>query len=57
MENETPQIVETVVPITVETLSGYPEGTVLPTGEVVKGTYDEQGKLIGWHKESVGGVQ
>ena len=40
--------------ITVESLSGFAEGTVLSDGEIIKGTYDEQGNLIGWHKEPAG---
>lgn len=36
---------------TVKSLSGFDEGEVLPDGDVVKGSYDEAGKLIGWHKE------
>lgn len=44
---------------TVKGLSGFDEGTVLPGGETIKGTYDETGKLIGWHKEApaAGGTQ
>lgn len=34
----------------VEELSGYPEGTVLPNGEKIVGSYDSEGALIGWHK-------
>lgn len=36
---------------TVKSLSGFDEGTVLPDGSIIKGSYDENGKLIGWHKE------
>lgn len=36
---------------TVKSLSGFDEGTVLPDGSVVRGSYDAQGKLVGWHKE------
>ncbi|HVB24115.1 MAG TPA: hypothetical protein VNG51_19410 [Ktedonobacteraceae bacterium] len=39
---------------TVKSLSGYDEGTVLSDSEVVKGSYDENGKLVGWHKEVPG---
>jgi len=38
---------------TVKALSGFEEGEVLPDGEVVRGSYDEDGKLVGWHKEPV----
>lgn len=46
----TPNIVESDA-VTVKSLSGFDEGEVLSDGEVVKGTYDENGKLVGWHKE------
>jgi hypothetical protein len=43
---------------TVKNLSGFDEGTVLPDGSIIKGSYDEQGKLVGWHKEPAqGGAQ
>lgn len=42
---------------TVKSLSGFDEGTVLSTGETVKGTYNDAGILIGWHKESPAGGQ
>lgn len=35
---------------TVEELAGVPEGTVI-AGEVVVADYDDEGKVIGWHKE------
>lgn len=35
----------------VKSLSGFDEGTVLPDGSVIKGSYDAEGKLVGWHKE------
>ena len=41
--------------VTVESLAGIPEGTVLEDGEKVVGTYDEEGNLVGWHKEPTGG--
>jgi hypothetical protein len=41
---------QTAAPVSVKSLSGYDEGQVLSSGEVVKSSYDEQGKLIGWHK-------
>lgn len=37
---------------TVKSLSGFDEGTVLPDGSVIKGSYDEEGNLVGWHKEA-----
>lgn len=37
--------------VTVESLSGFEEGTVLPDGTTVRGSYDESGNLVGWHKE------
>lgn len=37
---------------TVESLSGFAEGTVLTDGSIIRGSYDENGKLIGWHKEA-----
>lgn len=43
---------------TVKSLSGFDEGTVLAGGEVVKGSYDDKGVLIGWYKEApAGGTQ
>ena len=47
---------ETQAPTTVDELAGVPEGTVIKTAkgmpnEVVVGDYDEDGVLIGWHKE------
>jgi hypothetical protein len=40
--------------VTVESLSGYPEGAEV-RGEVIVGDYDENGTVIGWHKEAKGG--
>jgi hypothetical protein len=37
--------------VTVESQAGVPEGTVLDNGEKVVGSYDENGTLVGWHKE------
>lgn len=37
---------------TVKSLSGFDEGAVLESGEIVKGTYDDNHNLIGWHKEA-----
>lgn len=37
----------------VEELAGVPEGSEV-NGEVVVADYDEEGKLIGWHKEMKG---
>lgn len=55
-ENTTP---EAQVERTVKNLSGYDEGSVLPDGSVVKGTYDENNNLVGWHKEvpNAGGAE
>lgn len=39
---------------TVKDLSGYDEGTVLPSGEIIKGSYDGHGTLVGWRKEPAG---
>jgi hypothetical protein len=36
--------------ITVESLAGVPENTVLEDGETVVGSYDEDGNLVGFHK-------
>jgi len=33
--------------VSVESLAGVPEGTVLPSGETVVGSYDENDKLVG----------
>lgn len=54
---EAQPVTETATPETptVESLSGYAEGTVLDTGEIIKGTYDENGVLVGWHKEAPAG--
>ena len=38
----------------VEALAGVPEGTVLPDGEKVVATRDEEGNIVGWHKEPAG---
>lgn len=46
-----PSASEEQAAVTVEALSGHKEGTVLPSGEVVKGSYDADGNLVGWHKE------
>lgn len=55
MDEEIKSIDEAINPEpTVESLSGFPEGTVLPSGEKIVGTYDENGKLIGFHKEPAG---
>ena len=37
----------------VKDLSGIEENTVLDSNEVVKGTYDVNNILVGWHKELV----
>lgn len=37
--------------VTVKSLSGFDEGEILPDGDIVRGSYDENNKLIGWHKE------
>lgn len=37
--------------LTVKDLSGFEEGTVLEDGETVVGSYDDDGKLVGWHKQ------
>lgn len=43
--------------VTVKDLSGHDEGDEVidargePTGEIVKGDYDKDGNLVGWHKE------
>jgi hypothetical protein len=34
----------------IEQLAGVPAGTEI-NGEIVVADYDEQGNLIGWHKE------
>lgn len=36
---------------TVKDLSGIEENTILDTNEVIKGTYDADNILVGWHKE------
>jgi hypothetical protein len=36
----------------VELLSGYPEGTVLETGEIIRASLNEKGVVVGWHKEA-----
>ena len=42
------------VPLTVESLSGFPEGTVLEDGTKIVGDYDpDTNEVIGWHKELV----
>lgn len=41
-----------VQPATVKDLSGFDDGEILSTGEVVRGSYDEHGKLVGWHKDA-----
>lgn len=43
-------------PTTVEELAGVPEGTVIDTpagqpNEVVVGDVDQDGNVVGWHKE------
>ena len=35
----------------IEELAGVPEGTEV-NGEIVVTDYDEQGNIIGWHKEA-----
>lgn len=40
--------------ITVESLCGYKEGTVLPSGETIKGISDDNGNVIGWYKAPAG---
>lgn len=59
MDNQTQPALENTQPSdsqptepTVESLSGYKEGTVLSSGEIVKASYNDEGKLIGWHKEN-----
>lgn len=48
---EVSEPVEPKVTDPVEALAGHPEGTVLPDGEKVVGSYNDEGELIGWHKE------
>lgn len=46
-------IVEDVV--SVEILSGHPEGFVDANGETIVADKDDKGNVIGWHKEPAGG--
>lgn len=39
------------VPRTVKQLSGHDDGEKLLDGTTVKGDYDANGNVIGWHKE------
>jgi hypothetical protein len=34
-------------------MSGHDENEKLADGTVVKGDYDQSGKLVGWHKEVI----
>lgn len=36
---------------TLKDLAGFDEGHVLIDGSIVRGDYDENGVLAGWHKE------
>lgn len=47
--------VEIVTNATVLPFGGFTDGEVLPTGEIIRGSYDENNNLIGWHKESPAG--
>jgi YD repeat-containing protein len=38
----------------VESIVGYPDGHVLPSGETVVYDYDKDGQFIGWHKQAGG---
>jgi len=38
---------------TIEELSGHSEGEIVVNGEIIVGDYNENGTLVGWHKEVV----
>lgn len=55
-ENIQPEIVETPTEQPVVDEVVFPEhGAVLPSGEVIVHDTDENGNVIGWHKEVVNG--
>jgi hypothetical protein len=43
--------------VTVESLSGFPEGTIDKNGETIVADLDDKGNVIGWHKEPAEGVK
>ncbi len=51
-QTDTPTQATPLTEVSVKSLSGFDEGTILSTGEVVKGTYDQNNQLVGWHKEA-----
>lgn len=57
MENQ--PIDATIIPdvVTVEILSGHPEGYVDANGETIVADKDDNGNVIGWHKEPAEGVK
>ena len=57
MENQ--PIDATIIPdvVTVEILSGHPEGYVDANGETIVADKDDNGNVIGWHKEPAQGVK
>lgn len=54
MDNTQPTQVPDPAPAeaTVLSLSGFNEGDKLPDGSIVRGDFDQAGKVIGWHKEA-----